>query len=144
MRPELECRLFSSHLLLRPPSSIDLNAWKAKGLTKASYVFALDILSNARATHVAVVRDRGHIVGWFRYRFEDGSLTALGTWVDIDYRNRGLGKKLWEKAIEGMKPTHIRVDPVSAGGTRLVESLRTTWDGIAWNLPNDRRLPKAS
>lgn len=139
----LDMRLYcKNHFLMRAPSSSSLQEWQVRGLSRASYLFALDILSNTRATHVVVAKSRNNTIGWFRFKLEEGALTALGTWVDKGYRKHQIAQSLWQKALVEVNPHRVWVDAVSTEGVRLVSSLQAKWaEKVLWITPHAKTPP---
>lgn len=134
MRPTPKCTIVRHHLLLKSPKDWTLENCQARGLSRASYMFGMDLLSNDRVTHAVIAKDRDRIVGWFRFTLVNETLSAKGTWVDKDYRKQGLGKLLWQRGIGSVKPAKVRVDTISPEGRELVQSVMNDSNEINWSL----------
>lgn len=82
-------------------------------------------LSPAEFGVIAIVGKR--LVGFFRYYLEEKdwwTMCAAGTWVDPDFRDRGIALKLWTRAQQREKCRRVEATVVSEGGRKLVEAFK--------------------
>jgi GNAT superfamily N-acetyltransferase len=99
----------------------------------------------AEAEEAIVAYEDRVLVGFFRftvYHRANGTtmLIAAGTWVDTAYRKSGLGRRMWDRAIEignerGASPIdEIDVSLGSKLGGRFVDKLVEAYPLLRWEV----------
>jgi GNAT superfamily N-acetyltransferase len=97
---------------------------------------------------VIEVKDRKRVIAGFAYDLsgsKNGSvLEAHGTYVARRRRGQGLGKIMWEAAIEEENARRIEVQVISDSGLTLVSSLEEKYPDIMWSITEagSRKLRK--
>jgi GNAT superfamily N-acetyltransferase len=78
------------------------------------------------------------LVAFFRFSIDFGNelrtLVPGGTWVRANYRNKGIARELWRRAIRKHVPEEVSVVVVSKGGHRLVLSLESLFPHIHFDV----------
>ena len=86
-----------------------------------------------------VAFDDGEIVGWVRYEItgpraseaygipdQDLVLWAAGTWVEPEYRGKGISHAMWGKLMQRYYPTYVKIRTITMGG-RLLSAALVRW-----------------
>lgn len=71
-----------------------------------------------------IAKDNNKIVGFLRFDIGGLTLYGHGTYVIKTYRNLGLAKKMWNKAIRSSKAKYVNIVATSDGALNLANYLK--------------------
>jgi ribosomal protein S18 acetylase RimI-like enzyme len=98
---------------------------RSMGLPPGAFRFRKVYFLKGYSDGAIIAKDGGRLVGFFRYdrRVGSSTLQAVGTWVDPEYRRKGLAERMWRHAIRGIGIKRISVYTATNAGAALVQAL---------------------
>lgn len=108
--------------------SVLMDGYHRFQISKWARDFFWGCLGEDRDAMLAVKQQR--VIGMFAFLHKDRTLYACGTYVGSAWRGRGLGRRLWDRAIDMTRPQVIDVDVISAEGDWLVRSIEFAYPRI--------------
>lgn len=106
----------------------------------------LSVIAQQKTSCSLLFEETGEIVGihLFEYRKISNTLYSRGIYLAPKYRNKGLGRQLWNISIDLVQPREIFVDTISYSGCKLIKSLKKEFRGIKWTHWNHYHARKTN